>query len=321
MIEFNNKKMKLIILLSIILLATGNTRKVKSKGAVDEINNNKGKPFNEFSIAVRGDFPNDSAKYKSIADSLPLYDLAKESIQAKNLYPTQNEIGFGSSLAFQLYTTDYNYKSTEQLCASSATTPVEVNNSPLMVAKINNKYHILDGHHRWSQIFVVDPDCYMNVNVVSSFTKVEDALMSALFLQIKQDKRAKSDPTKLDFSEVKESDKPSLIGSNCPWNGVADKTLVTSKILSAINEYNTKSTSKNASDAPNLAGKSKTDIDTYHNEFLTAKVDNFISLTKQEPYVSSNPRNIMPQTDNVTSGKIPYFLSSSTAARKQKKLK
>lgn len=83
-------------------------------------------------------------------------DTAEMSIKAKDLHPTQNEIDVGKSLSYQI-----SGKNPEQVKQILEGGPVTVH-LPLVVYDYNGTYYIVDGHHRWSQVFMLNPNCTLN---------------------------------------------------------------------------------------------------------------------------------------------------------------
>ena len=82
-------------------------------------------------------------------------DYSKGSVKVTNLIPTQSEIGFDQSIENIL--TD-RYGSLESILSGKADV-----GGPIVT--YNDKY-IIDGHHRWSQVFAANPNAEMqNLNI------------------------------------------------------------------------------------------------------------------------------------------------------------
>ena len=77
-------------------------------------------------------------------------------IKAKDLHPTQNEIDVGKSLSYQI-----SGKNPDQVKQILDGGPVTIS-LPLVVYDYNGTYYIVDGHHRWSQVFLLNPNCQIN---------------------------------------------------------------------------------------------------------------------------------------------------------------
>ena len=74
-------------------------------------------------------------------------------IKAKDLHPTQNEIDVNKSLGNQC-----SGKDPTQIKKILENGPVTIF-KPVCVYDYNGTYYIVDGHHRWSQVFMLNPNC------------------------------------------------------------------------------------------------------------------------------------------------------------------
>lgn len=81
------------------------------------------------------------------------------ALKAKDLHPTQNEIDVGKSLNCQLSPKDPQV--TKDILKGG---PVTIN-LPLVVYEHKGQYYIVDGHHRWSQVYMLNPNCAIDCTV------------------------------------------------------------------------------------------------------------------------------------------------------------
>lgn len=92
----------------------------------------------------------------------------KGSIPVWKLHPTQKEIDIANSLAFPFENKKGTAKGITPILEASS--PITINNSPLLVYKHSDgNYYIIDGHHRWSQVALINRKALMNIIL---FTKV-----------------------------------------------------------------------------------------------------------------------------------------------------
>lgn len=84
------------------------------------------------------------------------------------LIPVQREIDADASLGYPLQ--NKKNAATSIPVMLNGKEPITVNNSPLLIYKHSDgKYYIIDGHHRWSQVYLFNPKARMNIIL---FTKV-----------------------------------------------------------------------------------------------------------------------------------------------------
>jgi len=102
------------------------------------------------------------------------------AVKASNLTATQAEIGFGNSLADQVQN---KYDATKTALGLNGSPIVMSSKSgPVPILVYNGKY-ILDGHHRWSQIMMVNPDGDVKVDSIQGpgIENEEEALKAMQF--------------------------------------------------------------------------------------------------------------------------------------------
>lgn len=101
-------------------------------------------------------------------------------VQASDLIATQAEIGFGNSLADQVKN---KYDATKTALGLNGSPIVMSSKSgPVPILVYNGKY-VLDGHHRWSQIMMVNPTGKVQVDNIQGpgLENEEEALKAMQF--------------------------------------------------------------------------------------------------------------------------------------------
>jgi hypothetical protein len=107
----------------------------------------------------------------------------RESKAAKNLTATQAEIGFDNSLADQV-TNKYNATKAALGLVSDPIIMPSPDNPPPPILIYNGAY-VLDGHHRWSQVMMTNPDGIVAVdNVTGPAIDNEEEALKAMQLAI-----------------------------------------------------------------------------------------------------------------------------------------
>lgn len=166
--------MKLIILVSLLVLGS-----LVSSAAVD-FNSMFKKDVNKFVADLQTGFQTNKDNFvkelKAYYETFPTFnkgDIVDGSVKADDLIPTQNEINLKNSLKFISDNPDNVNK-----YLNCGTEPVTVKEN-LLVAKIKDVYYILDGHHRWSQVYLVNKECQIKAYIVSGFNTIRDALKIA----------------------------------------------------------------------------------------------------------------------------------------------
>lgn len=106
-------------------------------------------------------------------DGLSVKFSGNVALPIKNIHPTQFEVDMEKSLKFPLKDMPQGIKN------AFSGKPVLIKNTPLIVAKVDGVYYIIDGHHRWSQIYCMNPDAEMIVRIIQSnelFSSPDDVL-------------------------------------------------------------------------------------------------------------------------------------------------
>lgn len=87
--------------------------------------------------------------------------------EVSKLIPTQNEIAAANSL---------NYPLTDPATAETLLKGGTVAPGGRKIVTANNGQYIVDGHHRWSQVYVVNPECKISALDISNIDDPVDAL-------------------------------------------------------------------------------------------------------------------------------------------------
>lgn len=106
-------------------------------------------------------------------DGLSVKFSGNVELPIKNIHPTQFEVDMEKSLKFPLK------DKPEGIRNAFSGKPVIIKNTPLVVAEVDGVYYIIDGHHRWSQIYCLNPDATMIVRIIQSnelFSNADDVL-------------------------------------------------------------------------------------------------------------------------------------------------
>lgn len=107
--------------------------------------------------------------------------MSEENIPVKSMIPTQSEIGIGNSLdnlvsgSFSMgKDADGNEKTGVVDYAAYFETPALKAAGPVFVYKGTGGNYIIDGHHRWSQIYCMNPDASAYCKVISTSKSLSD---------------------------------------------------------------------------------------------------------------------------------------------------
>lgn len=106
-------------------------------------------------------------------DGLTVRFSSPVSMSIKNIHPTQFEVDMEKSLKFPLR------DKPEGIANAFSGKPVIIKKTPLVVAEVDGTYYIIDGHHRWSQIYCLNPSAEMVVRIIQSkelFSSADDVL-------------------------------------------------------------------------------------------------------------------------------------------------
>ena len=111
------------------------------------------------------------AAIKSLSSEHPI-KTSDMTPNVKDLKPTQNEVVLSNSLAFPLT----NIGSAEECLKGGVTAP----KNESIVTAAGGKY-VIDGHHRWSQVFCMNPDAKIKA---VDMTEIKDPIKALKATQL-----------------------------------------------------------------------------------------------------------------------------------------
>lgn len=198
------------------------------------------------------------------------FDAKQKNIPVTQLHPTQSEIDVDKSLG-------YPFKNTQAATACMKMffeDPVVVMPFPLIT--FEGKY-IIDGHHRWSQVFAFNPDAKMDCfDITVKGGKVDEQEMLKITQGFIAAKRAEDGKGEIPANHVE--------GANL--FKMSDKQIKDTVVSYCENK-------ETAEIICNAAGQSTPE------ELADYLCDNLLELQKENRAYSrkGNPRGVMPQTD------------------------
>ena len=233
--------------------------------------------YDEFVKVLAGMNENQAKLLKRLVGNGP----EAQSIQAKKgnlsvklLHPTQQEIDVNNSLAFPLKKNPGSI-----LDILKGEHPFTINNSPIVVYKYGSTYYIIDGHHRWSQIYLLNPNAQMNCLLYTAPEKGEDPIDVLRDFQL---------VIKATTGEVKVADADSEFNVYKMNEGQVRQYVMKTMTDKAFEEFH----KYTIDDTP--AFNEKKDVAAYIGKNAMKLKD------KNGPADGAPRRNIMPQTDQQT---------------------
>jgi hypothetical protein len=198
--------------------------------------------------------------------------LNQENIPVANLIPTQNEIDIGKSIGFPL-----GNMNTLEMYLACANGTVSIAGIDIIASKnIKDKvttYYVVDGHHRWSQLYFINPDCKISSQVMNGAAVLVDPFTSLKSAQL-------SIAANLHAVPVEEVQGTNLL--------TVTKTVLENEIKSQLKILKTQFV--------DVFKKYKKDLDTFEKifEYLWGNV---AKMQKSNQPISGAPlRKLMPQT-------------------------
>lgn len=225
-------------------------------------------------------------------------------VAVRGCKPTQSEILLGKSLSYQLPDvlpngkTNDKHSMTELMSSNSESTSYTVK-GPIVIFNDGSTNYVIDGHHRWSQVHVVNPDAFitsivMRAKKAISATSIATEILKAVqlsILKVVQDKSA-SGRAKLPFTPD-ESDKLSPDESQNLFNCSEDD----------LKNYVIKKTGASFLEVAVKTGKITEPKAEAAADYIWKNV---LDLRKNSsPITGATKRELMPQTDGGKNGVDP----------------
>lgn len=211
------------------------------------------------------------------------------AIECTKLYPTQSEIDIENSAKW--ITKDWGAKGVKDMFSGEPfgkSFPV-----PVLVYQNDGKYWIIDGHHRWSQVGLINRNAKLDCLVVSGPESAQD------FLKITQGIIAAVIADENNKNNGKGGSKQLPVGKANPDNNIFGDALKGEKLKERI----IKMCNENESNAKilyaNIKECMKTDKEVGAEEIGNLVMNNRNAMieAKQTPPDWAAPRPVMPQSD------------------------
>jgi len=217
---------------------------------------------------------------KSLASENPI-DFKTINVKVSDLEPTQNEVDVNKSLKFPLT----NPSSAKQCL--DATSPIKIAGKPIITGG-GGKF-IIDGHHRWSQVYALNPNAEM---VALDLTAIKNPIKALKATQL----GIAADLGRIETQSVEGSNLLQI--NENQLKGYVQRT-ITSKVVEVFK------TVLGMEKLNTTAGLKKEALSQIEFATLKALIANYIwknieqMQQNNQPVDGAPPRGIMPQTDDV----------------------
>lgn len=190
------------------------------------------------------------------------FDTEVKYLEVSKMYPTQNEIDLEKSLKFALLG---KYSTTDDMLKGE----VEIVAPVVVLATKGGKYAILDGHHRWSQVYSMNSTAKIKCLILTGIDIKPQDMLKVLQIAIARDikKVPTQDVKGVNLLKASESDISKAVNEY-----ISDKTL---DLLVKYNHIE------------------KADKDLA-SDYIIGNVNNMKKTS--QPIKGASSRNVMPQT-------------------------